>query len=844
MGDKGKVTAERLARFLEDEAFSEATSLVVSILSCIRQPVPLTALDEMIGDVEQRKGVLGGLSPLLRLFESGEVCFADDSVPKRFLSDDESNNRVRIDLGLAKRKLSEFCAEYATKSVFAARNVIFHLCETEDFERLAKMLCSFEWLHGVILDAACNPRNIVSDADEHFKEIFRFPDALFVIRALEKSLHGLDEDVREMRSQLCGRLSPNHPVVEEANTVSLLRHRAIEINGQLLTPADNPLRKLLIGHEDFVEAIAIDEEIIVTASWDKSVRVWSRTTGKVVEILLGHTDSVNAVALDEEFIVSGGGSARSSRDESTFDCSVKVWDRFDYELVTSLEGHSGMIESLATSRDLIISSSEDCTMKFWSKETLKLVQTFQEVSPCSCLAVENDFLVAGFHSGEIKCWRLSGIDHEHTFLGHKRKVTTVDIEEDYIVSASDDQTIKIWLLGTRRLMKTLMGHEDVITVIKIRDGLIVSGSCDKTMRIWTVADDDAQGKIYHDCSVEALAIDDVSIVSGSGNQVQVWSRAAQYFHKNKDPVNHSEKVTKAILHNNYLLTASDDRTIKVWDSITGKNVWTFTGHRGGISDIAVENESGVLVSASSDKTIRVWSLRKKFEHLKTLNGHSSPVFCVAINKGRIVSGAGSSVKLWPFKKSFLQKGALKTFETNFSLTTSIDLNENFVISGGNSTVACLFSLSNNNSIHLAGHFGVITAVKLIEKFAVTASADRTVKIWSVSGEQIHSFLFQEIVRVISRSWQVWTETYRSYDLKEDHLIAREGFHVTENRRKVNYSIQGESVVGLTMDHEIEHLVTTDEEERKAFVVVFGRPLPISAPATRNKPSALLNSPDG
>src|SRR5689334_173708 len=55
-----------------------------------------------------------------------------------------------------------------------------------------------------------------------------------------------------------------------------------------------------------------------------------------------------------------------------------------------------------------------------------------------------------------------------------------------------------------------------------------------------------------------------------------------------------------------LYTGGDDRTIKVWNLETGKEVDALRGHASGVDDLALSADGKRLVSAGGD--IKVWDL--------------------------------------------------------------------------------------------------------------------------------------------------------------------------------------------------------------------------------------------
>ena len=80
-----------------------------------------------------------------------------------------------------------------------------------------------------------------------------------------------------------------------------------------------------------------------------------------------------------------------------------------------------------------------------------------------------------------------------------------------------------------------------------------------------------------------------------------------------------------------VVSASYDRTLKVWDVATGECVATLEGHSKDINGVAVFPDGRRVVSASDDKTLKVWGVEpvsvdlSKLVELRTLEGHSSTV---------------------------------------------------------------------------------------------------------------------------------------------------------------------------------------------------------------------------
>ncbi|HEY2158339.1 MAG TPA: WD40 repeat domain-containing protein, partial [Isosphaeraceae bacterium] len=97
-----------------------------------------------------------------------------------------------------------------------------------------------------------------------------------------------------------------------------------------------------------------------------------------------------------------------------------------------------------------------------------------------------------------------------------------------------------------------------------------------------------------------------------------------------------------------LASAADDHTVKLWDTVTGRERATLRGHGSLVTSVAFSPDGVLLATASFDRTVRLWEATTG-RALAVLGGYTHHVRAVAFSPdGRTLASAGNdaTVRLW------------------------------------------------------------------------------------------------------------------------------------------------------------------------------------------------------
>jgi len=308
------------------------------------------------------------------------------------------------------------------------------------------------------------------------------------------------------------------------------------------------LRTELHGHGGWVTQVATNPQfpgMLISASRDKTLIMWNldkedqAAYGTPMKRLRGHSHFVSDV------VVSSCGQFAVS---ASWDKTLRLWDLERGVTTTRFVGHTHDVLSVAFSADnrQIISASRDKTIKLWN--TLGESKWTQGGKDCHSEWVStvrfspttsNPVIVSGGWDKVVKVWHLSNFQIKSNFTGHTGYINSVTVSPDGSLAASggQDGLAKLWDLGenNNNPLHTLEGGEEIYTLIFSPNRYWLCAACGSSVKIWDLehkklveslkvtATDDASGGPEPKCLSLAWATDGQTLYAGySDNKIRVF----------------------------------------------------------------------------------------------------------------------------------------------------------------------------------------------------------------------------------------------------------------------------------------------------------------------------------
>ncbi|EKM82583.1 hypothetical protein AGABI1DRAFT_111186 [Agaricus bisporus var. burnettii JB137-S8] len=335
----------------------------------------------------------------------------------------------------------------------------------------------------------------------------------------------------------------------------------------------------------------------------------------------------------------------------------------------------------------------------------------------------------------------------HVLMGHRSPITRVAFHPLYSVlaSASEDATVKIWDWETGEFERTLKGHTKAVNDVDFdhKGHLLVTCSSDLFIKIWDSQNEWKNTKTFpgHEHSVSSVRFmpGDQYIISASRDRtIRVFDVSST--HQVRTISGHSEWVRYIEPSSDGKLAAScsKDQTVKIWDPLTGELKVDLRGHENDVEVVvfapvvayaAIRELAGLpnterskrhglyVASGARDKTIKLWDTQTG-QLLRNLPGHDNWVRALAFHpSGKYLLSSADDKTIRVWELSTGR--CIKTVEAHNHFVSTLAWGRQTASSGGGSGDAKANGATADSSAE---------PEKLVNVVA-SGSVDQTIKIW-------------------------------------------------------------------------------------------------------------------
>lgn len=219
------------------------------------------------------------------------------------------------------------------------------------------------------------------------------------------------------------------------------------------------------------------------------------------------------------------------------------------------------------------------------------------------------------------------------------------------ITAGDDEVIRLWDLTTGAELARLPGHQGTVNALALTPDqqLLISASTDRTIRFWDLDQRQEVGRIdnAHPTPINAVVVSPLGQIFASasaGGDIKLWDLQTRAEVGTLD--------AQAGLINHLVFTrdgqqlASGGLALRLWDVDSQAERLALAGHDSFINRLEVAADGRSLISASADRTIRMWDLATGDLQME-LDQHTSYVNDLWVDGSRLWSAsADQSVRVW------------------------------------------------------------------------------------------------------------------------------------------------------------------------------------------------------
>ena len=207
---------------------------------------------------------------------------------------------------------------------------------------------------------------------------------------------------------------------------------------------------------------------------------------------------------------------------------------------------------------------------------------------------------------------------------------------------------------------------------------------------------------------------------------------------------HHGYINSAVFSSNgrKVLTSSDDKTARIWDVETGKELQKLEGHIGSVRSGIFSPDGKKVVTSSGDKTARIWDVETG-KVLHVLAGHTDEAIQAVFSPDgkKIVTGsADGTARIWDVETGKVLQELAASSRRIFCVTFSPDCKKVAAGNADRDPIKIWVTETGKELLNLKGHESTVSSIvfSLDGKKIVTGSHDKTARIWDAeTGKELH-----------------------------------------------------------------------------------------------------------
>lgn len=304
---------------------------------------------------------------------------------------------------------------------------------------------------------------------------------------------------------------------------------------------------------------------------------------------------------------------------------ISLWDVATGEELWRIPGHEWRVEALAWSLNskTVASAGAEGTVCLWDVTTgaeMRALRGYEHDVTSIAFSPDGSTLASGSFHHRVRLWRIAEDGEKPLSLGHRGWINCVAFSADstLVACGSDDESISIWHVpSARSVVRIRADHGRVLSVSFSPDGkLLASGHWDGSVRVWDVASGAVVQKINeHTASVSFVAFspDGKLVAAMSRSRLTVSSlnsdgRSQVLLNKPNVPDGVDFQTIAFSSDGTLLVCACTRNAVYAWQIASGKSAVCLQLEGQYFSRGALTSNGSTLVSLSGERTVGLWDV--------------------------------------------------------------------------------------------------------------------------------------------------------------------------------------------------------------------------------------------